>query len=195
VSDETDQDWQWIERFQEGDTSAFDRLFQKHKRFVINLAFRFVRQKEIAEDLAQEVFVKVHEKKVKIDFGSKFSTWLYRVTVNASIDFLRRKKFFPWSLDSLLDRQDEHSGSLLESVPDLKSLSAQETLHQKEACAAVHKAIDALPEKLRAPILLYQFENLSYLEIAQVLQVTPKAVERRIYHAKEILRKKLENYL
>lgn len=195
MTDEIDQDWQWIEDFRRGDASAFERIFQKHKRFVINLAYRFVRQKETAEDLAHEVFIKVYEKKFKIDPRCKFSTWLYRVTVNASLDLLRRKKFSSWPLDRPLDPGDEHSSSFFENVPDLKSLSPQDALHQQEAQMAVQGAIDALPEKLRTPILLYQFKDLSYLEIAQVLQATPKAVERRIYHAKEILRKKLQKYL
>ncbi len=190
-----DQDWYWIQKIQEGDSSAFERIFNKYKVSIINLSFRFIRNREIAEEVAQEVFIKVYEKKVHFDPRSKFSTWLYRVTVNASMDFLRKKKFSFRSLEEPLGDQEDSGRTLLDNLSDPKSLSAGESIVQEETKKLVRQGIDRLPENLRSPILLYQFEELPYKEIAKILGITEKAVEKRIYHAKQILREKLSKYL
>ena len=189
-----DQDWVWIVRFQAGEESAFTQIFEKYKVRVINLAYRFVRVREAAEDIAQDVFIKIYEKKLKINTKAKFSTWLYRVTVNASVDFLRRKKFSLHSLDEADPRTEEPSRPWVERLPDPSALPPWEDISRKEISAAVQREINRLPEKFRSGILLYQFEEMSYAEIASILGITEKAVERRLYHAKEILRKRLAPY-
>ena len=174
-----DPDWLWIQKIKEGDKAAFGQIFDHHKNSVINLAFRFTKSKEAAEDIAQDVFIKIYEGRVDFDPKAKFTTWLYRVTVNASIDFTRRRKFTPFSLDVKEDFKD----------PQIRSTG--EMLKEEEMKALVQSEIHKLPEKFRSPILLYQFDEMPYREIAKILGITEKAVERRIYHAKEILRKKL----
>ena len=174
-----DSDWPCILRFKEGDESAFSEIFNKHKTTVINLAFRVVREKGAAEDIAQEVFIKIYEKRIPFDPKAKFSTWLYRVTVNTSIDFLRRKKVFPSSSDE--SRQD--------SV-DPSQVSTHNLLADKELKGQIQREIDQLPEKLKIPLTLYQFEDMPYREIAKILGISEKAVERRLYRAKELLRAK-----
>lgn len=176
-----DPDWFWIKKIQEGDSSAFDEIFKRHKVNTINLAFRFVRSREAAEDIAQDVFIKIYEGKVKYDPKSKFTTWLYRVTVNASIDFIRRRKFTSVSLD-----EENHD------LKDTRSSSPSSVLREEEIKALVRREIDRLPEKFRSPILLYQFEEMPQQEIAKILGITEKAVERRLYHAKELLRERLK---
>jgi len=171
----TTLDWQIIQKIQSGDASSFHEIFHRHKSNIINLAFRFTRSKEAAEDIAQDVFIKIYEGKAKFDPKAKFTTWLYRVTVNASIDFARRKKF--------------------SEIPSNIAAEQKEGLAEEEIKAIVQSAIDSLPEKFRSPILLYQFEEMSHREIASILRITEKAVERRIYHAKEVLRKKLGGLL
>ena len=183
------QDWLWIADFQKGEHSAFEQIFRKYQAKVITLAFRFVREREAAEDIAQEVFIKVYEKKVKINPHSKFSTWLYRVTVNTSLDLLRRKKFLPQANTNTFEGDQEDN--FIEKLGDLKSLSPREALEKNEVKILVQTEINRLPQKFRFPILLYQFQEMPYLEIAKILGITEKAVERRIYHAKELLKKKL----
>ena len=187
-------DWLLIERFQQGDATAFHEIFNKHKARVINLSYRFVQNKDTAEDIAQDVFIKIYEKRLKFDPKAKFTTWLYRVTVNASLDFIRKNKF----IARPANRMDEDPGQkedFFERVGDTNSPSPSETVQQKELHALLRTEIDALPEELKLPILLYQFENLPYEEIARILKITPKAVERRLYHAKQRLRDNLSKYL
>ncbi|MBI4549409.1 MAG: sigma-70 family RNA polymerase sigma factor [Candidatus Omnitrophica bacterium] len=185
-----DPDWTLIEQFLAGDTTAFDRLFQAHKSRVINLSFRYVRGREAAEDIAQEVFLKVYDKKVKVDPAAKFTTWLYRVTVNASLDYLRRNKNSPRSLD-----EEAAPGLGLQSRVEDTRPSARQTVLADEVRRQLTGEIDRLPEKLRLPLVLYQFEELPYQEIAAILGITSKAVERRLYHAREQLRKVLGDLL
>ena len=190
-----DQDWLSIQKFRNGDKSAFREIFDRHKSRVINLAFRFTRSREVSEDIAQEIFIKIYEGKVPRDLRAKFTTWLYRVTVNASIDYIRSRKFTPVSID--VEKEGDESGkpALPEGLKDIKALSPGEILKQEEIKTLIQKEIGRLPEKFRSPILLYQFKDLSYREIAKILNITEKAVERRLYHAKEILRKNLGGLL
>lgn len=186
-----DPDRDLIQRFHEGDASAFENLFQKYKSLVVNLAFRFVRQGDVAEDIAQDVFLKVYEKKYRVERRAKFSTWLYRVTVNASLDLQRRKKFSGRSLEEEIEDARGRKTSLADQLMDRGSLSPAQTAVQEEIQFLVQREIEQLPEKLRTPILLYQFQEMSYQEIASILGLSGKAVERRLYHAKEKLRKRL----
>ncbi len=189
------EDWIDIEKIRKGDKNAFGGIFKRHKLNVINLAYRFTRSQSAAEDIAQDIFLKIFEGKVPSDARAKFSTWLYRVTVNASIDHLRKNKLTPVSLDAHREESDGLKISLLEILEDPSAVSPSESLRQEEIRSRVQKEIDRLPEKFRSPVLLYQFEKLSYREIAGVLNITEKAVERRLYHAKEILRKNLGRLL
>ena len=190
-----DPDWILVDNFNKGDLSAFHELFNKHKRNVINLSYRFVQNKEAAEDIAQDVFIKIYEKKLHFNPNAKFSTWLYKVTVNASIDRTRKKSFFDHSLDKTETDQEGEGQTLLETLSDSSAISPADAVASEEITNLVQMEIQKLPEKLKTPILLYQFESLPYEEIARILGVTPKAVERKIYHAKEILRRKLSKYL
>lgn len=186
-------DWSLYAKFKDGDPSAFRELFERHKTRVINLSYRFVRNQEMAEDIAQDVFIKVYEKKVSVDTKAKFFTWLYRVTVNASMDHLRSKDSRFLSLDEKSSGEDDEK-TRLDKTADFKSLSPSQALEKRELQDLVRREIDGLPEKLKSCAFLYQFEEMSYQEISKVLGITAKAVERRLYHAKKILKEKLAKY-
>ncbi len=190
-----DEDWLWIQSFQEGDRSGFDNIFNKYKAVVINLSFRFVKDQGTAEEVAQEVFIKIYEKKVKFDPKSKFSTWLYRVTINASLDWLRHRKKIAYSLNEEIKNEEGDKRTHLESLADPNASSPVTNVEQNEMKLIVQREIDRLPDKLRAVLLLFQFQELPYREIAQILGISEKAVERRICHAREALRGTLSKYL
>ena len=189
-----DPDWAWIGKFYEGDEEAFNALFRKHQTRALNLAFRFTRDRQSAEDVVQEVFIKVYERKVNADPSAKFSTWLYRVVVNASLDLVRRKKtlFFRSFDEERRSGESESVQTLAETIADPAALRPGEALVEREAQEALRQEIDRLPDKYRAPILLYQFEEMPYRDIARILGISEKAVERRLSHAKEHLKKKLQ---
>lgn len=190
-----DDDWIKIESFFNGELAAFEFIFNKYKTRVINLSYGFLRDRAAAEDTAQNVFLKIYQKKAKPDSRAKFSTWLYRVTVNASLDILRSRKFTPVSIDREPGFSDGGEATFKERIPDLKSSSPSQTLEREDLAVLVRREIDRLPEKLRSPLLLYQFEEMSYREIASILGLSEKAVERRLYHARETLRQSLSVYL
>lgn len=190
-----DDDWIKIESFFNGELAAFEFIFNKYKTRVINLSYGFLRDRAAAEDTAQNVFLKIYQKKAKPDSRAKFSTWLYRVTVNASLDILRSRKFTPVSIDRESGFSDGGEATFKERIPDLKSSSPSQTVEREDLAVLVRREIDRLPEKLRSPLLLYQFEEMSYREIASILGLSEKAVERRLYHARETLRQSLSVYL
>lgn len=190
-----DDDWIKIGAFSNGEVAAFEFIFNKYKSRVINLAYGFLRDRASAEDTAQNVFLKIYQKKANLDPRAKFSTWLYRVTVNASLDVLRSRKYTPVSMDRESSLADGGEGTLKDRLPDLKSSNPSQTAEREDLAVLVRQEIDRLPEKFRAPLLLYQFEDMSYREIASILGLSEKAVERRLYHAREILREHLAVYL
>lgn len=181
-----DEAWGWLSDFQEGDRAGFEKIFSGYKSLVINLAFRFIGNREFAEDVAQEVFIKIYEQKSRLVPRAKFSTWLYRVTVNKALDFQRKKKNRLLSLDESTNSGQSFGDTLID--PSQRPSAALESAELK---SFIRKEIQRLPEKLRNVILLHQFEDLSYREIAEILGITEKAVEKRIYHAKEHLRKRI----
>lgn len=185
-----DDDWIKIESFFNGELAAFEFIFNKYKTRVINLAYGFLRDRASAEDTAQNVFLKIYQKKAHPDSRAKFSTWLYRVTVNASLDVLRSRKFTPVSMDRESSSADGGEVTLKERLPDSKSPNPSQTAEREDLAVLVRREVDRLPEKFRAPLLLYQFEEMSYREIASILGLSEKAVERRLYHAREILRER-----
>lgn len=190
------QDWLWIKTFQEqGDRAAFESIFTKYKILVINLSYRFVKDQSTAEEIAQEVFIKIYEKKVKFDPKSKFSTWLYRVTVNASLDFLKHRKKIAYSLNEEIGNDEGQKRSHLEALADPTQSSPVKVLAQDEMKLIVQREIDRLPDSLRSVLLLFQFQELPYKEIAKILGISEKAVERRICHAREALRQSLLKYI
>src|SRR3989338_2292980 len=196
ISENLDQDWLWIKAFQEqGERSAFDNIFNKYKTLIINLSYHFVKDQGTAEEIAQDVFIKIYEKKVKFDPKSKFSTWLYRVAVNASLDWLRRRKKVAYSLNEEIRNDEGRKRTHLETLADPNASSTVRNVEQNEMKMIVQREIDRLPDPFPAVLLLFQFQELPYMEIARILGISEKAVERRICHAMEALRGKLSKYL
>ncbi len=188
-----DADWELIHKFGEGDVSCFNQIFDKYKTRTINLAFRFVQNRQAAEDVAQEVLLKIYEKKVYVNSKAKFSTWLYRVTVNAALDVARKRNRMAYSLNET--REEDALEPAIDRIKDTQTPSPALALETKDLNALVRAEINKLPEKLRNPILLYQFEDLTYRETASVLGVTEKVIEKRLAQAKEALRLRLARYL
>ncbi len=171
-------------------------MFDRYKNRVLNLSYRFVRNTAVAEDIAQEVLIKIYEKKIEFRSNTKFSTWVYRVTANASLDHLRKKKFFGFSLDQPIGSAEDGGLRPASDIVGGKDVcSPSDDFEKKERKIMVDNAVQNLPENLRFPLILSQFEEKSYQEIADILRISVKAVERRIYHAKEALRGKLSRYL
>lgn len=167
----------------------FNELVEKHKNRVYNTALGFVQNVEDAEDITQEVFIEVHRSLKGFNQQSSVSTWLYRITVNKSLDFLRKKnrqKRFGF-LTSIFNKESgelnydkghfDHPGILMEN---------------KEKARILFSTIDILPENQKTAFILFHIEELSQKEIATIMNTSPKAVESLIQRARVTLRTKLE---
>jgi len=174
-----DEDFVLIRMFIEGKESTFRTLVIKHKEKVRNLVFITLGDAEYVDDISQDVFISVYHKLKDFRFESKFTTWLYRITVNKCRDYLRKKKvrsiFVP-----IGDSDREYpTGPFSENI-DIPQL--------------VRSAIDKLPDKLKVPLVLRDIEGLSYKEIADQLGTEVGTVKSRIFRARESLKFILEPY-
>lgn len=179
-----------IHRLREGDETAFRYVVDTWKDMVYNTALGIVQNESDAEDVAQDVFVQVFESIGSFKGASKFSTWLYRITVTKSLDHIRRKKRkkrFAF-VQSLFGENEEERHQPADFVhPGVQ-------LDNKERSSALFKAIDQLPENQKVAFILHKLEGLSYQEIAAILQTSLSSVESLMHRAKGNLRKLLEDY-
>ena len=169
-----DADFELIKRFIDGDESTFRILVLKHKDKVRNLVFLTIGNRELVDDISQEVFISVFNKLKFFRFESQFTTWLYRITVNKCKDHLRKIKIR--SIFVPIKDTDEDIGGF--SRPS-------ESIDVKEV---VHSAIDKLPEKLKIPLVMREMDGLSYKEIADKLDCEVGTIKSRIFRARETLK-------
>ena len=179
-------------RFKDGDAEAFNRLFARHTRAVVNFAYRFVRNRGMAEELAQEIFLRVYEAAAGYQVQAKFTTWLYRIATNVCLNEIRKPH-----VRAVL-KNDENNGdatqrenSNLGSVPVLQD----RLLEQQAVSRALRQALEQLPEKQRAAFILNKYQELSYGEVAETMKISEKAVKSLILRAKETLAGKLKPLL
>ena len=174
-----------IQAILEGDERAFKLLVDNYQLMVVNTCYAFVHQEDDARDIAQDVFVQVYESLGAFKFKSKLSTWIYRIAVNKSINFCRSSRgrtrvvnIEKWNMQQELSSDD---------------LLPQEELEREEERSLLHRAIDTLPEKQRAALLLHRYEDLSYKEIAEVMGISLASVESLLFRAKQNLEKQIIN--
>jgi len=174
-----DDDFVLIRQFNAGEQKAFSILVQKHKDKVRNLVYLTLGDTDYVDDISQDVFINVYHKLKDFRFDSKFSTWLYRITVNKCRDYLRKKKvrsiFVP-----INERGKEFSVHAHSENIDIPGL--------------VRKAIARLPEKLKEPLVLRDIDGFSYKEIADKLDCEVGTIKSRIFRARESLKIILEPY-
>jgi len=155
---------------------------------LFNYLIRCLQNEEDAADTAQESFVRVYLNRAKFDPSQRFSTWLYAIATNLVKDRYRYRSRHP---QVSLDAENEAAGgNFVEALPEQRPMPS-ETLLAKERAEIVRRAVSALPEELRVPLVLFEYEELSHAEISVVLRCSPKAAETRIYRARKQLRDKL----
>ena len=170
---------------QEGDEEAFGLLVKKYQRKVFCLAYSFMHNRETADDLAQEAFIKAYFGLSKFKFKSTFGTWLYRITINTIKDHLRKK-----------ERMNKVSIHDIHERPSFQEDEARERKRWgDERRRIVHQFIQTLPEKYRTILTFRDIEGFSYQEISQILQISPGTVDSRLHRARKMLRDKLKPLL
>lgn len=179
-------------RLAAGQSAALGELMNRHAETLFHYLVRSLQNKDDAADLAQETFVRVYRNRAKFDAGRKFSTWLYAIASNLVRD---RYRWRTWHPQVSLDAANEATGNEFgESLPDQNPLPS-ETVQAHERARAVRLAVAALPEQLRVPVVLSQYEEKSHAEIGEILRCSTKAVEVRIYRARQQLRVSLGRLL
>ena len=165
-----------------GDEGAFEKLVQKYQQAVFITIYRYVGNQDDVQDLAQEIFIKVWRNAGKFKGKSKFSTWLYRIVVNHCINYRRKNKRRAISLDEMTEKG---------KTPE--SLKVEPDWEQRRRVEFVRKAVDELPERQRMALVLAQYEDKSYKEIAEIMEISLSSVESLIFRARSALRVKLAN--
>jgi RNA polymerase sigma factor (sigma-70 family) len=183
-----EQDRRDMESLLAGHEAALNNLMERHGQRLFHYLLRLLSNESDAEDCAQEAFVRVFLNRGKFRADAKFSTWLYAIATNLARDLLRRRVRHP-EVSLGLDN-DDPEGDGLDAMPDNGPLPG-DALQAGERAAQVQTAVAALPEELRTPLVLFEYENFAQAEIAEILRCTPKAVELRIYRARLELRKSL----
>ncbi len=175
-----------------GDELALNRIMARHREKLFHYLIRLVQNESEALDLAEEAFVRVFLNREKFNSKLRFSTWLYAIATNLARDRLR---WFSRHRNVSLDAATaEDERPLVDSLAEAKP-QPHEQLQTEERLTEIRTALAQIPEDLRTPLILAEYENLSHLEIAQILKCTAKAVETRIYRARQQLREKLKHLL
>lgn len=174
-------------------TLSFDEIYREYGGRILNLLYRFTSREQVARDLHQDVFIKVYENMDAFEQRSHVYTWIYRIAVNHALNYLKRERRALW-----LNIMDETVGELLKQgtieVPGLgagEALRPDVALERSETGKLINRAVESLPPNYRIPFVLYKDEQLSYAEIAEVLDISLSAVESRIHRARKMLIKRL----
>ena len=173
-----------------GDEQSFELLLRKYRAPLVNFLYRMVRDTAVAEDLAQEVFLRVYRAREEYAPSAKFTTWMFRIATNLALNSVRdnRHRRMEVSVDQTVDTGEEESRPL--EVPD-RSPSVEQELVARCRAEMILKAIHALPEKQRAAVLLHKYQELDYDEIARVLECSESALKSLLFRAYETLRVEL----
>jgi RNA polymerase sigma-70 factor (ECF subfamily) len=181
-----DLDTQLMLRVKEGDATSFNILLEKHRTPIIHFVFRMVQDRSVAEELAQEVFLRVFRARAGYEPTAKFTTWMFRIATHLALNWIRDEK-----RDRSLERLDDvppDSPSL--QLTDRKP-SIEQSMVYRTKLDEIRRAIGALPEKQRAAVLMHKYQELEYSDISKALNCSESAVKSLLFRAYETLRARL----
>ena len=179
----------------EDDATAFEELMLRYQGRVLSVLRHVVGNQDLAEDLTQDVFLRVFRARKTYTAGSKFSTWLFTIANNVALNAIRRQKRKP---EYQFVSAGESSGSMPtmeNTVPENSAIMPTRQLDNRELRETVRMAVDTLNENQRMAVLLNKFEGMNYADIAQVMKLTPQAVKSLLCRARSNLRTVLEPYM
>ncbi len=185
-------DAQVMLRVKAGDDSAFDHLVEKFRRPLVGFMYRWSRNPSVAEDLAQEVFLRVYRSRRSYKAEARFTTWLYRIATNLAVNHARDTRA-ERTQGSSLDEPELETGVPMD-VADAAP-TAEERLLKSERMAAIRRHVEALPERQRMAVVLHKYQGMDYREIAQVLDMSESATKSLLFRAYETLRDKLKDFV
>lgn len=180
-------------RAKAGDQAAFDYLVQKYRRPMVSFMYRMARNTAAAEDLAQEVFLRVYRSRANYEASAKFTTWLYRIATNLAVNHARDTRHERPEVQVSIDEPNEESGTTLE-VPD-RSLNAEQAIVLRERMMAIRSKVEALPEQQRLAVIMHKYQQMDYKQIAEVLKKSESATKSLLFRAYETLREQLKEFV
>lgn len=172
---------------QHSNSQAFSILVNRYSKMVITTCMGFIGNYHDAEDIAQDVFVELYESLPEFRNESKLSTWLYRIAVNKSLNFLRRKKRETFLQNFLGNRTKDNTGQTIDNIIGKQHIDSN--IEMREQHKQLRHAMDKLPENQRIALVLNTYHELSYKEIAEVMETSVSSVESLLFRAKNNLRK------
>jgi len=180
-------------RVKAGDDAAFEYLVQKYRRPMVGYMYRMCHNVAAAEDLAQEVFLRVFRSRGNYEPSAKFTTWLYRIATNLAVNHARDSRHERPENTVSVDEPDQETGLAL----DLRdtSLSAEEAILRQERMAAIRQRVQSLPERQRTAVVMHKYQQMDYREIASVLKLSESATKSLLFRAYETLRVQLKEFL
>jgi RNA polymerase sigma-70 factor, ECF subfamily len=176
-----------------GDESGFNYLVEKHHRAMIHFLFRMVRNQAVAEELAQEVFLRVYRSRESYRAEAKFTTWLYRIATNLAVNHARDTKHERSAQTVYLDQPDEDSGTTPDVADDEPNV--EQNLLRDERMAAIRQHVMALPERQRSAVLMHKYQGMDYRQIGDVLKLSESATKSLLFRAYQTLRDKLKDFV
>ena len=180
-------------RVKAGDQSAFDYLVQKYRRPLVSFMYRMARNTAVAEDLAQEVFLRVYRSRETYEASAKFTTWLYRIATNLAVNHARDTRHERPEVTVSLDEPDEETGTTLDVADG--TVSAEEALVRRERMMAIRSRVEALPERQRLAVIMHKYQQMDYKQISEVLKLSESATKSLLFRAYETLREQLKQFL
>ena len=192
-SDDDVSDVDMMLRVKTGDESAFAYLVQKYRRPMVGFMYRMCHNPSTAEELAQEVFLRVYRSRTSYEPSAKFSTWLYRIATNLAVNHARDTRHERPENTVRLDEPNQETGT----TPDLAddSLSAEEQILKRERLAAIRSKVNALPERQRMAVIMHKYQQMDYRQIADVLKLSESATKSLLFRAYETLREQLKEFV
>jgi RNA polymerase sigma-70 factor (ECF subfamily) len=187
------RDLELMLRVKTGDLAAFEELIETHQHRVVGTVAKMLGDDAEAEDVAQQVFIRVWRSAARYEPTAKFTTWLFTITRNLVFNELRRRKRHATS--SLDEPRENEDDSPRHQIADLGVKVPDVSMLDEEMMNAIHRAIEELPEAQRMAIVLRRYEETPYEEIAQILALSVPAVKSLLFRARTELREKLKQYL
>jgi RNA polymerase sigma-70 factor (ECF subfamily) len=180
-------------RVKAGDQSAFEYLVQKYRRPLVSFMYRMARNTAAAEDLAQEVFLRVYRSRQTYEASAKFTTWLYRIATNLAVNHARDTRHERPEVTVSLDEPDEETGTTLDVADG--TMTAEEALMRRERMAAIRSKVEALPERQKLAVVMHKYQQMDYKQIADVLKLSESATKSLLFRAYQTLREQLKEFL
>jgi RNA polymerase sigma-70 factor (ECF subfamily) len=177
----------------EGDDAAYSFLVDKYRRPIVGFMYRMTRNQAVAEELAQEVFLRVYRSRSTYAADAKFSTWLYRIASNLAVNYARDTRSERAASGSSLDAPDPETGTL----PDVadRRISTEQEMLRHERMLAIRRHVHALPERQRLAVLMHKYQDMDYRQIGEVLKLSESATKSLLFRAYETLRQRLKDFV